>query len=464
MKAFPRVLFFAVFSIAIVATAFSSVAEEVAPRVPANLDLQDGDTMVFLGDSITHQCLYTQYVENFFHTRYPERRILFHNAGVSGDRAADALARFDDDVAAFQPKYVTVLLGMNDGSYEDYNPDTFAIYARGMNRILERIEEIGATAIVMAPTMFDQHQLRLQMSNPEYRFGTRDFANNYNALLAYYGGWLREQANANALPFIDLWTPLNDLTFKQRRHQADFTLVPDAIHPGAAGHFVMAFSILSQLPADKKGVDSISVTRSGKGVWKAAGSGEFSDLVADDTGTRVSFTHTATSLPWVIPAVAATTEEKWDVEPPAALGYTMTAAGHKLSNERIKVFGLAPGKYQISIDGKAIGDPVPHTRLGAKVELQSVSDTPQYQQALAVAELNRERNDLAIRPMRGVWAQVKGLRRRFATADPEKFAAEYATRKTRIDELLKLAGDYDEKIHLAAQPKPRKYVIEQVIK
>ena len=258
---------------------------------------------------------------------------------VSVDRAADALARFDDDVAAFKPKYVTVLLGMNDGSYEDYNADTFAIYARGMTEILDRIEEIGATAIVMAPTMFDQHQLNRQLSNPEYRFGTRDFAHNYNALLAYYGGWLRERADENALPFVDLWTPLNDLTFKQRRNEADFTLIPDAIHPGAAGHFVMAFSILNQLPPDKKGVDSIGITRNAKGDWKAAGSGEFSDLVVDENGTRVSFTHTALSLPWVIPAVAATTEEKWDVEPPAALGYQMTVAGHKLSNERIKVYG-----------------------------------------------------------------------------------------------------------------------------
>ena len=61
--------------------------------VPTVLDLQDGDTFVFLGDSITHQCLYTQYVENFFYTRYPDRKIHFHNAGVSGDRAGDALAK-----------------------------------------------------------------------------------------------------------------------------------------------------------------------------------------------------------------------------------------------------------------------------------------------------------------------------------------------------------------------------------
>ena len=86
----------------------------------AKLDLKNGDSIVFLGDSITHQCLYTQYVEDFFYTRYPHMRLKFHNAGVGGAKAWDALARFDRDVAAYKPKYVTVLLGMNDGRYQTF--------------------------------------------------------------------------------------------------------------------------------------------------------------------------------------------------------------------------------------------------------------------------------------------------------------------------------------------------------
>src|SRR5688572_18385548 len=82
--------------------------------IHSKIQLKSGDTLVFLGDSITHQCLYTQYVEDYFYTRYPKRRIHFHNAGVGGDRATNALARFDEDVASFKPKYVTILLGMND--------------------------------------------------------------------------------------------------------------------------------------------------------------------------------------------------------------------------------------------------------------------------------------------------------------------------------------------------------------
>lgn len=92
------------------------------------IELKDGDTLVFLGDSITHQCLYTQYIEDYFYTRHPKMRVRFHNAGVGGDRAADALRRFDEDVAAFKPKYVTILLGMNDGTYRDFDKATFDTY------------------------------------------------------------------------------------------------------------------------------------------------------------------------------------------------------------------------------------------------------------------------------------------------------------------------------------------------
>src|SRR6187455_2186005 len=83
--------------------ALSAAEPKASPPkfVPAS-----GDTIVFLGDSITAQCLYTQYIEDYFYTRYPQLRLRFHNAGVSGDTAADALARFDRDVAAYRPTFV----------------------------------------------------------------------------------------------------------------------------------------------------------------------------------------------------------------------------------------------------------------------------------------------------------------------------------------------------------------------
>ena len=35
----------------------------IVPPKPKGLGLKDGDRFIFIGDSITHQCLYTQYVD-----------------------------------------------------------------------------------------------------------------------------------------------------------------------------------------------------------------------------------------------------------------------------------------------------------------------------------------------------------------------------------------------------------------
>ena len=82
------------------------------PIIPSGADLQDGDTFVFLGDSIAHQRLYTQEVETFFYTRFPEPRIRFHNAGVEGAQVQNTLQRMQKDVTGFKPKSVSLLPGI----------------------------------------------------------------------------------------------------------------------------------------------------------------------------------------------------------------------------------------------------------------------------------------------------------------------------------------------------------------
>ena len=76
--------------------ALPCMAQDFKPTPPP-VELSDGDSFVFIGDSITHQCLYTQYVEDYFYTRYPGKRIHFRNAGVGGDTAHQVLVRFDNE-------------------------------------------------------------------------------------------------------------------------------------------------------------------------------------------------------------------------------------------------------------------------------------------------------------------------------------------------------------------------------
>src|ERR1043166_8801996 len=47
--------------------------------------IHDGDRVVFLGDSITEQRLYTTYIEAYALTRYPKWKLTFRNVGWGGD-------------------------------------------------------------------------------------------------------------------------------------------------------------------------------------------------------------------------------------------------------------------------------------------------------------------------------------------------------------------------------------------
>src|SRR5690348_17702461 len=59
------------------------IAEGAARR---HFYLRDGDRVVFYGDSITDQRLYTAFVETYVVTRFPRLKVSFVHSGWGGDR------------------------------------------------------------------------------------------------------------------------------------------------------------------------------------------------------------------------------------------------------------------------------------------------------------------------------------------------------------------------------------------
>ncbi len=80
----------------------------------AEFALRDGDTVVFLGDSITAARTYGKIVENFTLLRFPDRKVRFVNSGWGGDTAAGGLARIERDVFQRGATVLIVAYGIND--------------------------------------------------------------------------------------------------------------------------------------------------------------------------------------------------------------------------------------------------------------------------------------------------------------------------------------------------------------
>lgn len=435
-----------------------AIADEAAkdayvPRTPLKkLELQDGDSFVFLGDSITHQCLYTQYVEDFIYQRMPHIRLKFHNSGVGGARAWDALARFDDDVAAYRPKYVSILLGMNDGSYRSYDQATFDAYHRDMTTVVEKVVAAGATPLLMTPTMYDSRASRMYpRKGRNYSDG---LLTQYNAVLTYYGTWLRGVAVENGYGFVDMWGPLNNLTINARKTDPAFTMIRDAIHPDAPGQAVMAVAMIDDLGL-KAPLSNIRLQLYGKDAPKATSTGgAVSDLKRTENG--IEFTWLAKGLPWVLP------EE-------AAIGVNLTKLGHKNSREGFEVHGLTPGRYELSIDGTVVGT-WGSEQLSRHVELQANNKTPQYHQALKVAHLNRDRNNGPVKNLRNEWRIFQRYARDKRDAETDAERENVAQWEKRLEGLSDRVSGHaaeakkiEDQIFEVNQPVSRKYVLTRAV-
>src|ERR1041385_7460169 len=90
-----------------------AAAHPAPPQEPAPVALRDRETIVFLGDSITEQNLYSEYLETFLLSRFPSKELAAFNFGWGGDTASGGAKRFARDVAPVRPTLVFVDFGMN---------------------------------------------------------------------------------------------------------------------------------------------------------------------------------------------------------------------------------------------------------------------------------------------------------------------------------------------------------------
>ena len=254
-----------------------------------------------------------------------------------------------------------------------------------------------------------------------------------------------------------MWSPLCDFTLQQRRQDPKFTMIPDAVHPAAAGQFVMAASIISDVMR-KGSVFTLNI-RPGmdpkKAILAGNGKAENVEIMPD----KISFTFKANALPWVVP-------------PDAIDGVKLTHAGHRYGQERLTCPGLKPSKYELKIDDQTIGT-YTDAQLAFGVELEENEKAPDFQQALKVAMLNKDRNDKAVHPLRDLWLKRKIVRSQLAKleqsdnkdaanakrAEIEKWLPEF---QAGVAEKIALARKFEDDIYQANQPVARKYELTRL--
>jgi predicted GH43/DUF377 family glycosyl hydrolase/lysophospholipase L1-like esterase len=348
-----------------------------AAPAPGNADgyyLKSGDTVVFYGDSITEQNHYNQWVELFTATRFPSMRVHFYGAGVGGDRVTGGGGgpidqRLDRDVFAEKPTVVTVMLGMNDGSYRATTDEIQSTYTKGYEHLLDSIREHapGARVTLLGPSPFDD------VTRPVL------FAGGYNSVMTHFADLDKELAQKYGGTFVDLNPPVVAALEKAKALDPLMAklLLPDRVHPDPLAHWVMAEALLKGWNAPAL-VSSVTIDgRAGKVAEALHASVEHVEQ-ANDT---LQWTETEDGLPLPLTRDNAT----------QALLLDLTDIEQQLNQEPLRVTGLVTGRYTLSIDGDAVGT-FSDKELAGGINLADYS-TPMFHQAQRVSWLVRDRDE-----------------------------------------------------------------------
>jgi len=201
-----------------------------APK-PAGLLLKQGDRLAICGDSITEQRRYSRIMETYLTVCAPELDVAVRQYGWGGETASGFLARMTNDCLRFQPTIATTCYGMNDHGYRAYEEAIGKKYRDKQTAIVEAFKANGARVVLGSPGCVSHKPEPLNLNLCELRNIDIDIA-------------AQEKVG-----FADVFWPMLTAEFvAHQKYATNYNIAGgDGVHPGWAGHLVMAYAFLKGL-------------------------------------------------------------------------------------------------------------------------------------------------------------------------------------------------------------------------
>ena len=398
-----------------------------AGMAQGRFQLKEGDRVVFYGDSITDQRLYTVLAETYVVTRFPKLRVGFVHSGWGGDRVTGGGGgpidvRLKRDVIAYKPTVMTIMLAMNDGGYRAWDDALFKTYSGGYEHIIDSVKKAlpGIRVTVIQPSPYDD------VTRPP------DFAGGYNAVLIRYGQFVKELGDRDGLIVADMNTPVVAMLEKAKAADPELAkkIIPDRVHPEESGHLIMAEALLKAWNAPSL-VAAVEIDAAARRAVRT----EKAQVTALHFNREISWTETDDALPVPLPHPLDAVGKDF------ALAVQSSDFVEALDQEPLKVTGLTAERYALKIDGEKVGD-FTKGQLAEGVNL-ALEATPMSKQASRVHDLTVKHNDLHYARWREVQTPFQDLH--------------VSGEQAALDALDKLEQETVQLQRAAAQPKPRHY-------
>jgi lysophospholipase L1-like esterase len=222
---------------------FEKYQPRKAPR-PNGLLLKKGDRLALCGDSITEQKMYSRIIETYLTVCTPDLNISTRQYGWSGETSPGFLARMTNDCLRFQPSVATTCYGMNDHGYRPYEDAIGERYKRASTDIVEAFKSAGARVVQGSPGC-------VGLVPPWSKF-TNSTKGDLNLNLCELRNIEIDIAQTEKAAFADVFWPMLKADYLARQKYGPDYAVPgkDGVHPGWAGHLIMAYAFLKAMGLD----------------------------------------------------------------------------------------------------------------------------------------------------------------------------------------------------------------------
>ncbi|HEX4644644.1 MAG TPA: SGNH/GDSL hydrolase family protein [Verrucomicrobiae bacterium] len=208
-----------------------------APKI-SGLELKRGDRLAICGDSITEQKMYSRIMETYLTVCVPELDVTVRQFGWSGEKAPGFLARMTNDCLRFKPTIATTCYGMNDHEYRAYQDRIGRTYREKSTAIVEAFKAHGTRVVLGSAGCVGK--------SPAWVGDKNATVDDLNMNLCELRNIDIDIARKEHVRFADVfWPMLVEGHLAQQKYGPEYAIAgKDGVHPGWAGHLVMAYAFL----------------------------------------------------------------------------------------------------------------------------------------------------------------------------------------------------------------------------